>query len=108
MAINDIATDGVSRISAFWVSTVRTITPVIAAYLISMLAGIGINAPVGTETGLASLVFLVLTGLWYVIARLLEEQGNKRGIKWVANIGGLMLGIPKPPVYAKKDKTPAL
>lgn len=67
------------------ISSIRTITPIIAGYL---LAGIFSSL---TEIGSEAILTAVFSILYYEVAR----SGESKGIKAFS----LMLGYPKEPVY---------
>lgn len=104
MAFGDFVGDTFDRANALWVSVVRTLAPVAAGYIISFLAGIGVAAPDGSENNLTALITAGLIAVWYIVARVLENQGIQRGISWLADIGGYMLGVPNAPEYITEKK----
>lgn len=104
MAFGDFVGESFDRANAFWLSIVRTYTPYVAGAVISFLVSLGLELPEGSEASLGALIFAVGSGAWYLVARLLEEQGTKRGIKWMSNIGGYMLGSRNQPEYITEKK----
>ncbi len=78
-------------------SAIRTIVPLIAAWLllhIPYLANL-----VTTEQAQTALAF-VLAAVWYLVVRAIEA-------KWPVILGfrvGILLGVPTPPVYAPKGQ----
>ena len=76
-------------------SLIRTLTPWIVGFLLAAAAKAGLDLPEWLAT---DVVTVVLGGVYYVVARILETRGKAA---W-----GWLLGAPKPPTYdatAKKD-----
>lgn len=77
------------KTAILWASIVRTVTPVIVGYALSLFVLLGLE--VGDELTLAleGVVTAVLTGAYYVIVRLLEV--------YVTPKFGWLLGLAKSP-----------
>jgi hypothetical protein len=73
------------------ISVVRTLVPVAAGFIITVLLNLGID--IGAEGSVALNAFLtsLFTAVWYVIARLLEDHVSEKF--------GWMLLLPKKPTY---------
>lgn len=75
-------------------SIVRTLTPIIVGWLLTAAARANFDIDEGSLT---NVVQAVVTGAYYIAARLLEEH---RGA-W-----GWLLGLARPPIYPKEDHRP--
>lgn len=73
--------------SDYVVSLVRTLAPVVAGAAATWLIKVGIEID---SAALESLIFAVVTGVWYAIVRWAEDR-----FPWA----GWLLGIRKQPVY---------
>jgi len=73
------------------ISYVRTLVPLVAEFIITLLVNLGIELDEEASLALSTFLMAVFSGLWYIIARWLED---KFGEKW-----GFLLGIPKKPTY---------
>lgn len=74
--------------TVFIISFVRTVTPTLVGALSAWLVSLGITLPDEAYTALISFLFVVFTGLYYLVVRLLEERFPQVGI---------LLGIAKSP-----------
>ena len=90
----------VSKFNAFWLSVVRTAAPMIAGVVIGQLARWGLDLDESAQATLVEVFTLVGAIVWYLIARLLEQLGTRFDQPWLLTFGGLMLGLPAPPMYA--------
>ncbi len=68
-------------------SIIRTFTPVLAGAIVTWLVGLGVEIDAASVGVVLSGIF---TGLWYVIARFLEQKFPAAG--W-------LLGKPQQPTY---------
>lgn len=69
------------------VSVVRTAAAALAGFGVTQLARLGIEIDGGTLNGLATAAGMTV---YYVVARLIERKWPKAGV---------LLGVPKAPVY---------
>ena len=83
--------------NGLFIGAVRTFTPIVVGAVLTKIT------PaldwLGVKTSQETVVLAVsaaVAGLWYVLARTFE---NQKKFAWLAMIGGVMLLIPKPPVY---------
>lgn len=76
---------------AVWESLVRTFTPIVVGAVLGWFATAGINLDSKFEASLTLLVSGVLSGIYYVAARLLET--------YVTPKFGWLLGLAKTPSY---------
>lgn len=79
---------------AVWESLVRTFTPIIVGYVVGLFVTAGIELDPDFESSLTLLVGAVLSGVYYVAARLLETYVEPRF--------GWLLGLAKQPEYTKR------
>lgn len=78
---------------AVWESLVRTFTPIVVGAVLGWFATAGINLDSELEASLTLLVSGVFSGIYYVVARLLET--------YVTPKFGWLLGLAKTPSYEK-------
>lgn len=78
--------------SDFVVSIIRTLTPMVVGSFVGWLTSKGIDA--GDVAGVTSFLVAVFSGLYYLIARTLEQRYPQLG--W-------LLGSAKKPEYAKPE-----
>lgn len=77
------------------VSLIRTVVPVWVGALLSYLSvRLGVVVPEEVSTGLTAALVALFTGLYYAVARLLEQRWPKLG--W-------LLGMPKQPTYGRPE-----
>lgn len=76
-------------------SLVRTFVPVIVGSVVGWVAVSGVPLDAGVEVGVTTVVTALATGLYYVVARLLET--------YVAPRFGWLLGKPVAPVYVSEE-----
>ncbi len=68
-------------------SIVRTAVPLIAGWLLTQAARLGVTLDDATTT---SFVAMAVSAVYYTVARALEQRKARFG---------LLLGVPKPPTY---------
>jgi len=73
------------------ISYVRTLVPVVAGFIITLLVNWGINLDEDTTVALNALLMGLFTSAWYTLARVLETKVSEK-------FGWLLLA-PKPPTY---------
>lgn len=74
------------------ISWIRTIVPVVVGSVVAFLVSKGVAVPPEVEAWLVSVLTLGFTGLYYFMARKLEQQWPKLG--W-------LLGVASQPKYKK-------
>lgn len=75
-------------------SVMRTLVPIVAGAVITVLAHIGVDFGSEATTTVAT---AVITGAYYTLFRLLERVAPTGGT--AEKIFGLLLGFARPPVY---------
>lgn len=78
--------------NALIISLIRTIVPVIVGAVVTWLLSIGLSLDTAAQNGLTEFLFALITGLYYLIVRLLER-------KWPGV--GLLLGVAAAPISYK-------
>lgn len=77
----------------FVISLIRTVTPAIVGALSSFLVGLGIELEPEAYSALTGFLFILFTGIYYALIRLLEEKVPQIGV---------LLGYPaSPDSYSK-------
>lgn len=79
-------------------SLIRTAVPGLVGLVVGWLATLGVILPPEAKDSLGLLVAFVAAFLWYLLVRLLEQ-------KWPAL--GVLLGVPKQPIYSSAAATPS-
>lgn len=74
--------------TVFIISVVRTVVPTIVGALFTWLASFGLIVPEEGKIGLSGFLFVLFTGVYYLLVRLLEERYPQIGI---------LLGFAKSP-----------
>lgn len=72
------------------ISTIRTAVPAFVGAVVALLAGWGIPIDDSAVMGFQAFVFALLTGLYYLLVRLVAKKYPK--LEW-------LLGSPKAPSY---------
>ncbi|MER6533027.1 hypothetical protein ABT215_04230 [Streptomyces sp900105755] len=83
-----------------FVSTMRTLVPLIVALVLSGFGRLGI--PVDSDTA-ASAVALGLAGAYYVVFRGLEALAGHLSWRPLQLAAGIFLGWARPPAYEERD-----
>ncbi|MFG3019822.1 hypothetical protein ACGFZQ_14945 [Streptomyces sp. NPDC048254] len=78
-------------------SFMRTVVPIVAGLLLTLLVRIGVDFD---SASVASVVTTVLTGAYYTTFRLLESLAVKLHSRPLATVAGILLGWAAPPDYA--------
>jgi hypothetical protein len=82
-------------------SILRTIVPVAAGTVLTVLTGVGLTVDAGWVSGA---VTAAMTAAYYVLFRLVERATEKAGgPEWIRLAAGALLGYAKPPNYRKTD-----
>jgi len=77
-------------------SLMRTIVPLVAGWLITLLATVGVDF---SSESVISVVTVVITAAYYTLFRLLERAAPTGGV--AEKIFGALLGYARPPEYPK-------
>lgn len=72
-------------------SLIRTYVPIVVGALASYLLTVGINLDADAQLGLVTALTVILQGVYYLVARLLEKKVSPRF--------GLLLGVASKPKY---------
>jgi len=80
-----------TAVTTFWTSLVRTLTPMVVGWIVTMLTGIGLAVDEEFRGSIEGLVTVAFGVVWYVAIRLLET--------YVTPKFGWLLGIAKAPDY---------
>lgn len=91
-----------------FISTMRTVVPLVAGWLLSLAAWAGFS--IESEKAVSA-VTLVLALAYYVLFRLLEALGTKLRGNSLQRLAGLLLGWARPPAYPETvatSRTPRL
>lgn len=75
----------------FGISLVRTVVPIVAGFIITLLVNLGIELDESGAVALNAFLTSLFTALYYLVARFME---TKVGAQW-----GWLLGLPKGPTY---------
>lgn len=75
-------------------SLLRTVVPLAAGYVITVLAEIGVKFPSEQVTSVAT---VAISGAYYTAFRLVEHYAPKGGV--AAKVAGVLLGYARPPEY---------
>ncbi|MFF9129112.1 hypothetical protein [Streptomyces sp. NPDC014806] len=87
-------------------SVLRTVVPMLAGWIITVLAGLGLHAD---STAVAGGLALAVAAAYYLLFRLVERTVEKLGgPAWVRTAAGLLLGYARPPRYESTDDVQAL
>ncbi|WP_405909534.1 hypothetical protein OG742_37030 [Streptomyces sp. NBC_00828] len=82
--------------SPLFISTMRTVVPLVAGWLLSLAAWAGFS--VESEQAVSA-VTLVLALAYYAVFRLLEVVGTKLRGNTLQRAAGFLLGWARPPAY---------
>lgn len=87
-----------TAVTAFWTSLVRTLTPMLVGWIVTMFTGIGLAVDEEFRGSIEGLVTVGFGVVWYVAVRLLET--------YVTPKFGWLLGLAKAPEYAPNTTKP--
>nr|WSY50628.1 hypothetical protein OG999_11230 [Streptomyces sp. NBC_00886] len=87
-----------------FVSFMRTVVPIVAGLVLTVLVRIGVTFD---SAAVASVVTAVLTGAYYTVFRLLETFAVKIRNRPLAAVAGILLGWATPPDYPDTAATGA-
>jgi hypothetical protein len=87
-------------------SILRTVVPLLAGWVITVLSGLGLAADSASVSGG---VTVAVAAVYYLVFRVVERAAEKLGgPAWVKAAAGLLLGYAKPPKYESTDDVAAL
>lgn len=84
-----------------FISAMRTGVPLVAGWLLTLAALVGLDIDSKAVTGL---VTVALAFVYYLAFRLLEWLGERAKGTFLQNIAGLFLGWARPPAYPKFEQ----
>ncbi|MFG3140748.1 hypothetical protein ACGFZA_31655 [Streptomyces sp. NPDC048211] len=84
--------------AGLFVSFMRTAVPLVAGYLLTLLARAGLDIDSATVTGAVTTAAALV---YYLLFRLLELLGERAQGTFLQNLAGLFLGWARPPAYPK-------
>jgi hypothetical protein len=88
---------------ALFVSTMRTVVPLVAGWLLTLAVNAGVTID---SDRVVSAVTVVMAVAYYLLFRLLELLGTRLRGTLLQNAAGLLLGWARPPSYPKVDALP--
>ncbi|NDZ63547.1 hypothetical protein [Streptomyces cyaneofuscatus] len=86
--------------TGLFISTMRTVVPLVAGWLLTLAANAGLDLD---STAATNAVMLVLAVAYYLVFRLLELAGQRAEGTALQNIAGALLGWARPPAYPKVE-----
>lgn len=86
--------------NGLFISTMRTAVPLVAGYLLTLLARAGLDIDSTTITGA---VTVALALVYYLAFRVLELLGERADGTALQNIAGALLGWARPPAYPRSE-----
>ncbi|MEU5094955.1 hypothetical protein [Streptomyces sp. NPDC020996] len=87
-------------------SILRTVVPLLAGWVITVLAGLGLQTD---STTVAGGLALAVAAAYYLAFRVIERAAEKAGgPAWIRTAAGLLLGYARPPRYESTDDVQAL
>src|SRR3954470_1688258 len=87
-------------------SILRTVVPLLAGWVITVLSGLGLASDSTTVSGG---ITVAVAAVYYLVFRVAERVAEKLGgPAWVRAAAGLLLGYAKPPGYESTDDVTAL
>ncbi|MFD8233986.1 hypothetical protein ACFV20_19160 [Streptomyces sp. NPDC059696] len=78
-------------------SVMRTVVPLLVGWVLSVTGALGIEAD---SVAVASGVTVLVTGVYYLVFRALEQVAARLEWEPVRVAAGLLLGWARPPAYA--------
>lgn len=94
-----VVKEALNQLHPWFISQVRTYVPVGVGAVLGWLASQGVDV----SPEFAAQVEYVAIGIgvvaWYLTARTFEQIGASNGWRWLAILGGIMNGYPRPPEY---------
>lgn len=86
--------------SGLFISTMRTIVPLVAGWLLTLAVRAGITIDSATVTGAVTVACALV---YYLLFRLLELLGERAQGTVLQNLAGLALGWARPPSYPQVE-----
>lgn len=86
-------------------SIMRTLVPMLAGWVITLLTGLGLTVDSGTVAGG---ITVVVAGAYYIVFRVAERVAERLRVPWLRTAAGLALGYATPPRYKSTDDVEAL
>lgn len=86
--------------TGLFISTMRTAVPLVAGYLLTLLARTGLDIDSTTVTGAVTVAVAVV---YYLLFRVLELVGERADGTALQNIAGVLLGWARPPSYPRVE-----
>jgi hypothetical protein len=86
--------------AGLFISTMRTAVPLVAGYLITLLARAGLDIDSATVTGAVTVAVAVV---YYLLFRVLELIGERANGTVLQSLAGVFLGWARPPQYPEVD-----
>lgn len=87
--------------NGLFVSTMRTVVPLVAGWLISLALWAGVDVD---SQAVVTAVTLVLAVAYYVLFRVLEIVGQRARGDLLQRVAGLFLGWARPPAYPAQQQ----
>jgi len=75
----------------FGTSAVRTLVPIAAGFVLTLLVNLGVDLDADASLALSTFLTSLFTAVYYLVVRFLEDHVNP---KW-----GWLLGLAKGPTY---------
>lgn len=82
--------------AGLFISTMRTAVPLVAGWLLTLLARAGLDID---STSVTTAVTLAITIVYYLAFRALEIIGQRANGTFLQNLAGMFLGWARPPSY---------
>lgn len=86
--------------SGLFVSFMRTAVPLVAGWLLTLVARAGFDIDSATVTGAVTVACALA---YYLVFRVLELLGERASGTFLQNLAGLFLGWARPPAYPRYE-----
>lgn len=86
-------------------SIMRTLVPLLAGWVLTLLTGLGLSADSGTVAGG---ITIAVAAAYYIAFRVTERVAERLRVPWMRTAAGLALGYARPPQYTPTDDVEAL
>ncbi len=86
-------------------SIMRTLVPLLAGWVLTLLTGLGLTVDSGTVAGG---ITVAVAAAYYIAFRVAERVAERLRVPWLRTAAGLALGYAKPPRYEATDDVEAL
>lgn len=77
-------------------SVMRTLVPLLVGWVLTVTGALGVHAD---STAVAGGVTTLVTGVYYLVFRLLEQAATRLSWEPVRMLAGMLLGWARPPQY---------